>query len=88
MITESKALICGRVALGVDPTIFASYSADGLTYSVERGIKAGKIGDYYKRLTWMRNGRMGDWRTYRFRGTSDAHMSIARLDARLEPLVW
>ena len=80
--------LTGRVALGVDPTIFASYSADGLTYSVERGIKAGKIGDYYKRLTWMRNGRMGDWRTYRFRGTSDAHMSIARLDARLEPLVW
>jgi hypothetical protein len=80
--------LTGRVALGADPSIFASYSADGLTYSVERSIKAGKTGDYFKRLTWMRNGRMADWRTYRFRGTSDAHMSIARLDARLEPLVW
>jgi hypothetical protein len=80
--------LTGRVALGVNPTIFASYSADGITYSQERGISAGRIGDRNKRLTWMRNGRMGDWRTYRFRGTSDAHLSVAILEARLEPLVW
>ena len=78
----------GRMALGVNPTIFASYSADGITYSQERGISAGKTGDRNKRLTWMRNGRMADWRTYRFRGTSDAHLSLARLEARLEPLAW
>jgi len=78
----------GRVAIGINPTIFASYSTDGVTYSQQRGILAGKTGDRNKRLTWMRNGRMGDWRTYRFRGTSDAHLSMARLEARLEPLVW
>jgi hypothetical protein len=80
--------LTGRMALGVNPTIFASYSADGITYSQERGISAGKTGDRNKRLTWMRNGRMADWRTYRFRGTSDAHLSLARLEARLEPLAW
>ncbi len=80
--------LTGRVALGVDSTIYASYSADGMSYSQERGIKAGKVGEYAKRLTWMRNGRMADWRTYRFRGSSDAHMSMLRLDARLEPLAW
>jgi len=80
--------LTGRMALGVNPTIFASYSADGITYSQERGISAGKTGDRGKRLTWMRNGRMADWRTYRFRGTSDAQLSLARLEARLEPLAW
>ena len=80
--------VIGAVAIGINPTIFASYSTDGITYSQERGISAGKTGDRNKRLTWMRNGRMADWRTYRFRGTSDAHLSMARLEARLEPLVW
>jgi hypothetical protein len=29
---------------------------------------------------------MTHWRMQRFRGTSDAHLSVARLEAQIEPL--
>ena len=76
----------GRVALGADPTIWASYSLDGETWSQERPLKAGKQGERSKRLAWRRMGSMELYRTQRFRGTSDAFVSIARLEAQLEPL--
>lgn len=80
--------LTGRVAAGSDPTIWASYSVDGLTYSVEQPIRAGKIGDYSKRLVWMQQGHMRNWRSQKFRSTSDAMLAIARLEARLEPLAF
>lgn len=78
--------LTGRVALGADPTIWASYSVDGETYSQEKPIKVGKVGNRTKRLVWWRQGYMCHWRLQRFRGNSDAHASFARLEARLEPL--
>lgn len=78
--------LSGRAALGDDPTIYTQYSADGETWSQERGIQAGKQGQRNKRLVWLQQGNMEHWRIQRFRGTSDAHMSFARLEARLEPL--
>jgi len=87
-IFHELELIClsGRVPLGDDPTIWSQYSLDGTTWSQEKSIQAGKQGERNKRLTWLQQGHMRNWRMQRFRGTSDAHLSIARLEARVEPL--
>lgn len=76
----------GRVALGADPVVWTSYSLDGLSWSQERPTRAGKIGQTQQRLAWRRLGSMRQWRVQRFRGTSDAHIAVARLEAALEPL--
>lgn len=76
----------GRVATGANPTIWASYSLDGETYSQERPIAAGRQGERDKRLQWRRCGSMRNYRVQRFRGTSLARMSFARLEAELEAL--
>lgn len=89
-IFHQLELVCltGRVALGANPTISASYSVDGETWSQEKFISAGRIGDRGKRLVWFQQGHMRNWRIQRFKGTSDAHISIARLEAELEPLAF
>jgi len=76
----------GRVPLGIDPTIWTSYSLDGELWSQERPCHAGKQGEREKRITWLRQGHMRNYRIQKFRGTSDAHMPIARLEVNLEPL--
>lgn len=78
--------LTGRVILGENPTIWTSYSLDGDTWSNSKPISAGKTGQRDKRLVWLQQGNMKHWRVQRFRGTSDAHISIARLEARVEPL--
>ena len=87
-IFHELELVCltGRVAIGADPQISTSYSTDGETWSQDRFIRAGKIGDRAKRLVWFQQGAMSNWRIQRFRGSSDAFISIARLEARIEPL--
>ena len=81
-------LVCltGRAALGDDPTIITQYSLDGEAWSMEKMRTAGKIGERNKRIVWLNQGNMRNWRMQRFKGTSDAHLSMARLEARLEPL--
>lgn len=76
----------GRVAFGADPVIWTSYSEDGETWSLEKAVAAGRQGDRAKRIVWRRQGSMKNYRIQRFRGTSDAHVSFARLEAQLEPL--
>jgi hypothetical protein len=76
----------GRVPLGAEPVVWTSYSLDGETWSVERPVSAGSQGQRDKRLVWRRQGKMGQYRMQRFRGTSDAHLSMARLEVQLEPL--
>lgn len=78
--------LTGRVQLGVDPTIFTDHSLDGVVWSNKIGISAGTQGDRTKRLVWLQQGTMGNWRIQRFRGTSDTYISIAKLDMRIEPL--
>lgn len=78
----------GRVALGVNPFIETSYSLDGEEWSTPRAISAGTQGQRQKRLVWLQQGTMRNWRIQRFRGDSDAFMSFARLEVRLEPLGW
>lgn len=78
--------LTGRVEFGAQPTIWTSYTLDGLTWSQEKPRTAGNVGQTLKRLTWMQQGFMRNWRCQRFRGTSETHISIARLEARIEPL--
>lgn len=87
-IVHELELVCltGHVAPGVDPVIWTSYSVDGETWSQERSTKAGKQGQRSKRIAWRSQGQIGHWRVQRFRGTSDARLSVARLEAQIEPL--
>lgn len=76
----------GRVVLGADPVVWTSYSLDGETWSQEKPCSAGKQGDRLRRLTWLAQGSMQNWRIQRFRGTSDAHVAVAKLEVQLEAL--
>lgn len=78
--------LTGNVELGKKPTIWTSYSLDGVTWSQERGRTAGIQGQRNMRLNWLQQGSMEHWRIQRFRGTSEMHASFARLEARIEPL--
>jgi hypothetical protein len=78
--------LTGNVRIGIDPTIWTEYSIDGLNWSMPKAISAGLRGQRIKRLVWFQQGNMENWRIQRFRGNSDSHISIARLEARIEPL--
>ena len=78
--------LTGNVDLGANPTISTSYSVDSETWSMPRFIRVGTIGDRLKRLVWFRQGNMRQWRIQRFQGTTAARLTIARLEAKLEPL--
>ncbi len=79
--------LTGRVALGIDPIITTSYSLDGVSWSQDRPLRIGAIGNTRKRLAWFQQGNMRQWRIQRFRGDSDSHLSFARLEAQIEGLV-
>ena len=87
-VLHDVELVClpGRVPLGAAPVIWTSYSHDGVTWSQERPCAAGGSGQRAKRISWRRQGQIRHWRTQRFRGTSEAHLSVARLEVKLEPL--
>lgn len=76
----------GRVALGANPYVFTQFSLDGENWSQPSRILAGKIGERTKRLVWLRQGSMQNIRMQRFYGTSDAHLTVHRLEADLEAL--
>jgi hypothetical protein len=81
-------LVClaGREELGVDSRISTSYSKDGETWSQRKYIKTGGQGQRNKRLVWLQQGAMRNWRIQRFEGTSDGQLAVARLEVRLEPM--
>lgn len=87
-IFHELELVCltGRVAADVDPTIWTSYTVDGEVWSQEKPRTAGKRGETLKRITWMQQGYMRNWRCQKFRGNSDTHISVARLEATIEGL--
>lgn len=78
----------GRAAFGDDPQIGTQWTSDGETWSQPRYVKAGKQGERNKRLMWLQQGPINLWRAQRFFGTSDAHLSVARLEAAIEPMVF
>jgi hypothetical protein len=78
--------LTGRV--DADTTISTSWTYDGVTYGAAAPIASGGPGDFQKRLCWRRQGKMRNWRLQRFQGDSRAHISFARLEARIEPLMF
>lgn len=77
----------GRVAVGADPVVWASYSNDGQKYSQERPAKVGKQGQTEKRIAWRTCGQIRNFRVQRFRWRSDAHFCALRLNVQIEPLM-
>lgn len=76
----------GRAGLTETPAVFNSYSDDGLTFSQEKAISAGRAGQTGQRIQWRRQGRMRLFRLQRFRGTSVSPIAYARLEAEMEGL--
>lgn len=87
-IFHQLELIClvGRTLFGSSPAICTQYSVDGIEWSNPKYISAGKNGQRDKRLVWFQQGHMNNWRIQKFTGTSESRLSIARLEAQLEPL--
>ena len=92
---ESKGLIfheieliilSGQAAIGKKPYIQTSYSLDGVNYSQEKTIKIGKNGDRNLKIKFLQQGVMQNWRTQKFKGTSDCYASFIRIEARIEAL--
>lgn len=78
--------VTGAAVSGIDPTIWTSYSLDGLKWSAERPICGGKPGETERRLVWLQQASMRRQRIQKFRGTSAMHSAFARLDMTVEPL--
>lgn len=78
--------LTGRV--GAETTISTSWTYDGVNYTASAPISTGAPGNLQKRLCWRRQGKMRSWRQQRFTGDSSAHLSFARLEARIEPLMF
>lgn len=76
----------GRQALNTDTAITTQYSLDGETWSQPKSRKLGQQGNRKKRLLWLNQGSMRNFRIQRFWGESDARLSMARLEAKLEGL--
>lgn len=80
------ACLTGRVTPGVNPTVWTSYSIDGMSWSNEKSRTLGTSGQTLKRINWYNQGFMRQMRMQKFRGNSDSHLSVAALQVKLEPL--
>lgn len=70
----------------VNSTISTQFSLDGITFSQEMSISTGEQGDRSKRFVWLQQGNMNNWRIQKFKGTSEAFISMSRLEVTLEGL--
>ncbi len=87
-IIHELELLCltGRVENNANPVIWTIWSDDGMNWSMPKTAFVGKIGDTIRKVAWLQQGYMKRWRVQKFKGNSDAFISVARLEARLEGL--
>jgi hypothetical protein len=76
----------GRAPGDDNPTVFHSYTVDGLTWSQERSVSTGVAGNTTVRVQFRRCGQMERMRGERFRGANASPVSWLRLEADLEAL--
>lgn len=76
----------GAVPAGVEPRVSLSWTEDGVTWSQDRAVKSGKLGERKKRLVWFDLGEWREFRSYRIRGDSNSRLSARKLRAELQPL--
>lgn len=69
-----------------DSRIFFSYTRDGETWSMERAVSAGKLGERFKRPAWRPGCRFDTYMGMRFRGVDSSLMAMARLECDIEGL--
>lgn len=69
-----------------DSHVFFSYTKDGETWSMERSVSSGKLGQRGKRVAWRPGVRIDEYLGMRFRGVDGSLMSIARLEVEIEGL--
>lgn len=88
----NRAILTGLDLVGTpghgdaDARVFFSYTKDGETWSMERATPAGRQGQRTKRVAWRPGVRFEQYMGLRFRGKDAGGMSIARLEADIEPL--
>jgi hypothetical protein len=87
-LIHEMELVCltGRVAFGSDPRVSTSHSFDGVVWSDERSVRAGGFAQTATRIKWLKQGKIKHWRIQRFQGHSDAFLTVARLEMKIEPL--
>lgn len=76
----------GRGIFGERATAFFSYSVDGMTYSRERMIQLGEIGQRRRRMIWRPRCRIPHYATFRFRGFDSSMPGFTKIEADVEPL--
>ena len=76
----------GRGPQGEESTIYLSMTRDGETFSVERGISAGRAGERRLRLQWRPHARYTTMLGLRFRGVGQAMAGFAKIEAVIAPL--
>ncbi len=75
--------------LNSDAYICTDFSFDGgVTYSQEKYLNIGRSGRRIQRMRFLRNGQIKNKRIQRFKGDSDSHLALSRLDIKAEPLAW
>jgi hypothetical protein len=79
--------LTGSVPVDADPKVSMSWSKDGQVWSMPRWASAGKRGELAKRIVWLQAGMFDKWRLQRFIWDSSAHMTVARCEAEIEPLM-
>jgi hypothetical protein len=76
----------GLAPFGSQSTAFLSFTADGVSWGMERQSKMGGFGQRRSRLRWTPHRRGTMWLGMRFRGVGMALPAFASLEAELEPL--
>lgn len=76
----------GRSPGSENPTVFHSYTLDGLNWSQERTARMGTAGQTTQRVVFRECGCMENIRGERFRTANATPISWSRLEAELEPL--
>lgn len=69
-----------------DDRVFMSYTKDGVYWSQERAVSAGKPGETQKRLQWRGGTRFENYIGLRFRGFDGSLAGIAAIEASIEAL--
>jgi hypothetical protein len=78
--------IPGRQAQGSSPIIYTRYTTDGENYSQRKRVRLGAAGNRTKRMVWVSQGMIRNYRIQEFSGISDAMASYLRLEANIEAL--
>lgn len=79
--------LAGSIPVDSEPKVALCWSQNGQQWSMPRWANAGRRGELAKRIVWLQAGMFNKWRLQKFTWDSTAHMTVARCEAELEPLM-